>query len=413
MFLPGLSEVSKSRSKTSISNTYYKIGDRLEVTIQKIVPQGLGLAFAENLTVFVPLAASGDQLSVKIFQLKGKTAFAEIESVIEPSPVRIEPPCPYFGKCGGCDFQQMNYDAQLSAKLDMIRDSLKRIGKIDFEDEILKIPSPKPFEYRSRAQWHLETRQKKIGYFKRNSHDIIDIEHCRILEPTLDNTLKDLRASLNWDSFWANRAEIEAACGSDGSISLYSPELMEPTEEIFYASGDDNYTYSAQSFFQGNQSLIPKLLDTVLSDAGGDRALDLYCGVGLFTLPLARKFSQVIGVEGNGQAIEFAKRNAANAQLENVSFVTEGVGEFLAGHELEGTDFVLLDPPRTGTEKNVIDMIVKLRPWQISYVGCDPSMLARDLRRLIDGGYEIGSITALDLFPQTHHVETVVRLSLS
>ena len=118
----------------------------------------------------------------------------------------------------------------------------------------------------------------------------------------------------------------------------------------------------------------------------------------------------MIGVEGNQAAIEFAKRNAAHARLENVSFAAESVADFLAGHELEGTDFVLLDPPRTGTEKEVIDKIVKLHPKHISYVACDPSMLARDLRRLIDGGYAIGSITALDLFPQTHHVETVVRL---
>ncbi|MEO7674943.1 MAG: class I SAM-dependent RNA methyltransferase [Pyrinomonadaceae bacterium] len=391
----------------------YKIGDRLEVTIQKIVPQGLGLAFAENLTVFVPLSAPGDKLSVRIYQLKGKTAFAEIESVIEASPVRIEPPCPYFGKCGGCDFQQMAYDAQLAAKLDMIRDSLKRIGKIDYENEIPMIASPKPFEYRSRAQWHLETREKKIGYFKRNSHDIIDIEHCPILEPALDNTLKDLRTTLNWNGFWANRAEVEAASGSDGRVSLYSPEIVEPTDDISFNAGGVEYFYSAQSFFQGNQSLIEQLIEAALSGATGERSLDLYCGVGLFTIPLAKKFSQVIGVEGNERAIEFAERNAAAARLENISFEAESVSEFLAGRELEGTDFVVLDPPRTGTEKNVIDRIVNLKPQAISYIACDPSMLARDLRQLIDGGYTIASITALDLFPQTHHVETVVRLEAS
>ncbi len=391
----------------------YKIGDVLEVTIQKIVPQGLGLAFAENLTVFVPLSAAGDKLSVRIFQLKGKTAFAEIEAVIEPSPVRIKPPCPYFGKCGGCDFQQMAYESQLSAKLDMIRDSLKRIGKIEFKNDIPMIASPKQFEYRSRAQWHLETRQKKIGYFKRNSHDIIDIEHCPILQLELDDTLKDLRNTLNWDGFWANRAEIEAACGSDGGVSLYSAEIMEPTEDISFTAGGFKYSYSAQSFFQGNQALIEQLLDAALSNVSGERALDLYCGVGLFTLPLAGKFAHVIGVEGNERAIEFAKRNAAAARLENVSFAADGVSDFLAGHELDGTDFVLLDPPRTGTEKSVIEKVVKLKPIEISYVACDPSMLARDLRQLIDGGYAIESITALDMFPQTHHVETVVRLKCS
>jgi 23S rRNA (uracil1939-C5)-methyltransferase len=402
----------KSLSRENRLKSVYKVGDRLDVTIQKIVPQGLGLAFAENLTVFVPLSAPGDKLSVKIFQLKGKTAFAEIDAVTEPSAERIEPPCPYFGRCGGCDFQQLNYDAQLSAKIDIIRDSLKRIGKIDYEGDIPIIASPKPFEYRSRVRWHLETREKKIGYYKRNSHDIIDIDQCPILEPPLNGTLKQLRSDLSWEGFWANRAEIEAANGSDGSVSVYSPEIAEPTNDISY-SGEETYTYSAHSFFQGNHLLIPQMLSAALDGAGGERALDLYCGVGLFTLPLARRFTNVIGVEGSEQAIEFAKRNAAAAQLENASFAAESVVEFLEGHELADTDFVLLDPPRSGTEKNVIDRIVQLRPKNISYVACDPSMLARDLRRLIDGGYMIDSITALDLFPQTHHVETVVRLSRS
>ena len=158
---------------------------------------------------------------------------------------------------------------------------------------------------------------------------------------------------------------------------------------------------------------MPQLLDAALNGASGERALDLYCGVGLFTLPMAKAFGQVIGVEGNERAVEFAKRNVANAGLSNASFAAEGVGDFLAGYELADTDFVLLDPPRAGTEKNVINRIIRLRPKNVSYVACDPSILARDLRRLVDGGYAIDSITAIDLFPQTHHVETVARLSLT
>lgn len=434
----------------------YKIGDEIEVTIQKIVPQGLGLAFAENLTVFVPLSAAGDKLRVRLHQIKGKTAFAEIEEIIEPSTERIEPPCPYFGKCGGCDFQQMNYESQLAAKIGIIQDSLKRIGKIELSEpgvvatgflpdakattpsseaeatpplkggepesepgavatgafplEIQMIASPKEFEYRSRAQWHLETRKKKIGYFRRNSHDVIDIEHCPKLVPELNKTIADLRANLNWDGFWADRANIEAATGEDDKISLFSPEIMEPTEDISCTVNGERYFYSAQSFFQGNQFLLEQLLETALNGAEGETALDLYCGVGLFTLPLARKFAQVIGVEGNDRAIDFAERNVENARLNNVRFVRDSVGEFLSGHNLANTDFVLLDPPRAGTEKGTILNIVKLKPKQISYVSCDPSILARDLRIFLDSGYMINSITALDLFPQTHHVETVVRL---
>ncbi|MBC7901638.1 MAG: class I SAM-dependent RNA methyltransferase [Saprospiraceae bacterium] len=390
--------------------TDYKIGDRLDVDIQKIVPKGLGLAFAEKLTVFVPLSAAGDKARVRISQLKSKIAFAEIEEILEPSPDRIDPPCQYFGRCGGCDFQQMDYEAQLAAKLGIIQDSLHRIGKINYDKEIPMIASPNEFEYRSRAQWHLDTRQKRIGYFRRSSHDVIDIEHCPILTPELDAALQSLRTTLDWGTFWSDRASIEAAHGSEGSISLFSPEIMEPTEDISFSVGGEKYFYSALSFFQGNQFLIEKLIETALNGAGGETALDLYCGVGLFTLPLARKFGQVIGVEGNDRAIDFAEKNAANAQLDNVRFVRDSVDDFLSGHNLENTDFVLLDPPRAGTEKWTIQNIIKLKPKQISYVSCEPSMLARDLRTLLDNGYKIESLTAFDLFPQTHHVETVARL---
>ncbi len=392
--------------------TDYKIGDRLDIDIQKIVPKGLGLAFAEKLTVFVPLSAAGDKVRIHINQLKNKTAFAEIEEIIVPSSKRIEPPCQYFGKCGGCDFQQMNYEEQLAAKLGIIHDSLQRIGKINYEHEIPMFSSPKQFGYRSRAQWHLDIRQKKIGYFRRNSHDVIDIEHCPILTPELNAALQSLRTNIDWETFSNERASIEAANGGDGAVTLFSPEIIEPTEDISFSVNGEKYLYSALSFFQGNQFLIEQLIETALNDAGGETALDLYCGVGLFTLPLARKFGQVIGVEGNDRAIDFAEKNAENAQLDNVRFVRDGVDDFLSGHNLENTDFVLLDPPRAGTEKRTISNIIALKPKHISYVSCEPSILARDLRTFLDNGYVIESITAFDLFPQTHHVETVARLSL-
>ncbi len=145
----------------------YKIGDLLVVKIEKIVPRGFGLAFAENLTVFVPLSVPGDQLRVQLTQIKKHTAFAEITGIIEPGPTRIEAPCPYFGTCGGCDFQQMSYATQLETKVAMLRDCLVRIGKIEFDREIPMIPSPEPFQYRSRARWHVDRNARKIGYFIR------------------------------------------------------------------------------------------------------------------------------------------------------------------------------------------------------------------------------------------------------
>lgn len=388
----------------------YNIGEILEVHIEKIVPNGFGLAFAENLTVFVSLAAKDDRLRVKIIQLKGKTAFAEIVEIVEPSEHRTEPKCKYFGRCGGCDFQQMNYGAQLAAKISILRDCLSRIGKIDYEKDIEIIGSPKPYEYRARAAWHIETRQKKIGYFQRTSHKIIDVENCPIIVPELQNLLTELRETVEWESFWAEIVEVEAA-GSNEEVSIYSNEIVEPTEEIEFRLNGNRYFYDAQSFFQGNPFLIESLIETATKNARGENALDLYCGVGLFTLPLANNFSRVTGVEGYERAVDFARRNIENARIENAEIYAENVGEWLAENvkELQNIDFVLLDPPRAGTEKGTIENLLKIAPKEISYVSCEPSTLARDLR-ILSESYVIESITALDLFPQTHHVETIVRL---
>lgn len=381
-----------------------------EVKIEKIIPNGYGLAFADGLTIFVSLAAQGDKLRIRIREKKGKLAFAEIVEVIEPSVNRITPPCQYFGKCGGCDFQQMSYSAQLEAKIGIIQDCLKRIGKIDFTGEIKIIGSPKEFGYRSRAQWHAHTRRKQIGYFKRFSNQIIDVEICPILDEKLQETLTNLRENLNWEEFWAETIEIETATNGE-KVSIYSNEIIEPTEKISFEVLGNSYFYNAEGFFQGNQSLIEALIKTSIDGAKGKNALDLYCGVGLFSLPLASQFEKVFAVEANEKAIEFARENAEVARLENISFSADNVGEWLSENSPQDVDFILLDPPRSGTEKETIEQILKLNPTEISYISCDPATLARDLRILCEA-YSIDSITALDLFPQTHHIETVVRLSV-
>src|SRR5215218_9560256 len=171
----------------------YKVDDLLEVEIKKIVPGGYGLAFVKGLTLFVSLAVAGDKLLVRLREIKGKTAFAEVEKIVEASPVRIEPPCPYVGRCGGCDFQQMTYAAQLDAKVGIIRDNLQRIGKIEYENEIKIIPSQEEFGYRLRAQWHIDAAKREIGYYARDSRNLIPIAHCPILLTELDDALQKVR----------------------------------------------------------------------------------------------------------------------------------------------------------------------------------------------------------------------------
>jgi 23S rRNA (uracil1939-C5)-methyltransferase len=176
--------------------------------------------------------------------------------------------------------------------------------------------------------------------------------------------------------------------------------------------GDQDYDFTAESFFQTNHKLLEALVKEAVGQARGQNAVDLYCGVGLFTLPLARRFARVVAVESNTSASKYAVRNLSHAGLENVSVVTSKVSEWLRRHasSYDDLDFLLLDPPRTGAEPNVIHHIVRLRPHHISYVSCDPATLARDLKELLDGGYRIDSISAFDMFPQTHHVETLVHL---
>lgn len=391
-------------------DTAYNIGSVLEVTIERIVPRGFGIAFAEGLTVFVALAAKGDRLSVRIDQIKGRTAFAEIIEVIEPSPDRVAPPCKYFGECGGCDFQQMRYEVQLASKVGIIRDCLHRIAKVEFDQEIKVIPSPTEFAYRSRAQWHLDTAKREVGYYKRNSRDLVSIDTCPILVPELNAELSRLRSDFPWENVWSEKSFIDAACGDSGSVSLNSPGVFEPSEMTFEVLGE-SLNYSAGVFFQGNQFLVPALLETALSGAEGRTALDLYCGVGLFSLPMARRFEKVIAVEENPASVAFAVRNAAANGHSNVEFKDESVRHFLRNADQLSVDFVLLDPPRAGTEKDTIENLIKLGPADISYVACEPSVLARDLKRFDESGYKIDSLTAIDLFPQTHHVETVAKLS--
>lgn len=381
----------------------------VDVTVERIIPRGYGFAHADGKTVFVSLAVPGDRLKCEITETKGNIAFAEIVEILEPSPQRIDAPCQYFGTCGGCDMQQMAYADQLAAKVEIIKDCLRRIAKVDFNDEIKVIGSPAEFGYRSRAQWHLNAASKSIGYYKRNSGELVPIENCPILVPELNNELRRLRNEFPWEQMWEEKGFVDAAVGQDGG-SLNSPGVFEP-EEITYTAKGERFRYSAGVFFQGNQTLIDALLTTAIDGESGNTALDLYCGVGLFSLPMARNFERVIGIEENPAAIEYAKLNAAANGIENVKFHAEGVRQYLKGNKPKNVDLVVLDPPRAGTEKETIQNVIALNAPRISYVACEPSVLARDLKRFDEAGYAIDSITAIDLFPQTHHVETVANLS--
>lgn len=387
-------------------------GTTIEVVIERILPGGVGVAHSDGLTIFVGLAAPGDRLRVLIDRVQGRLAFASIVEVLAPSSVRVEPPCPYFGRCGGCDFQQLSYEAQLAAKIDIIRDCLHRIGKIEFTGDIPITPSPNIWQYRSRAQWQLDAQRMRLGYYERGSHRVCDVAACAVLVPSLEATLEALRAKMKNGELPEGSTELQAVAGDDDIVSLAPgiPEL--PTHEITCTLDGVKYRFNAEGFFQVNHELLKPLVGAAIKEAHGELALDLYCGVGLFTLPLATQFQRVMGIEASPLAIKYARRNVADAGRTNVNLQSARVAEWLAANRdgLEKVDFVLLDPPRTGAEQGVIESLTALKPQHIAYVSCDPATLARDLKGLLAGGYNLESINAFDMFPQTHHVETIAHL---
>ncbi|MDQ3755532.1 MAG: class I SAM-dependent RNA methyltransferase [Acidobacteriota bacterium] len=389
------------------------IGEIIEVEIERIVPGGAGLAHAGGKTIFIMLAAPGDRLRVRVDGLKGKVAFASIVEVIAAGPQRSEPPCPYFGRCGGCDFQQLTYEAQLQAKAEIIRDCLRRIARLDPPETISITPSPTVWRYRSRARWQHDPLKQQLGYYELASHRVCDVEECPVVLPEVQAVLSRLREGLRAGTLPAEVTEFQAVAGDEG-VSVQPPDNQLGASEQSRAIGGERYRFDADCFFQINHALLEPLVAEALKGVtGGERAVDLYCGVGLFTLPLARRFARLVGVEGSVRACRFARRNLADANLTNARIINARAGAWLKreASRIAPANFVLLDPPRAGAEPETLDGIISLHPRHISYVSCDPATLARDLKQLTTAGFKIDSITAFDLFPQTHHVETVVHLA--
>lgn len=395
-------------------------GQTLEATIERIVPGGFGLAHAEGRTLFVAEAAVGDRVRVRIERTPGKMIYARVESVIEPSPDRIEPPFPALARCG-VDFQHLRYEAQLAAKLAIVRDCLRRIGGIEPPAELPMTPSPRQWEYRGRADWRHDPARGVLGYLATGTHTAIDLEVDPMVEPAVAEAYAGVRERLRAGTLPAAAVDIKAAAGGDGAVSL-SPPLAggEPTV-VSREVGGERFAFDADCFFQPNPLIAEALLAEALRHApavGGGAAaeerpaLDLYCGVGLFTLPLARRFGRVVGVESHQRTAAFAARNAAEAGLRGVRIETMPVERWSAAayRTFGRTPFALLDPPRTGLAPSSLRGLLRLRPERIAYVSCDPATLARDLKRLIEEGYALGGVAAFDMFPQTHHVEVVAHL---
>jgi 23S rRNA (uracil1939-C5)-methyltransferase len=392
-------------------------GDIIEVTTERLAYGGEAIARFEGLAIFIPLAAPDEQLRVRIVERKKNFARAVIESILNPSPSRRTPPCQYFGACGGCQLQHLDYASQLAEKTGFIRDALKRIGGIDWQDEI-EMRSAAEFGYRLRAQIKVALDEKDelvIGFNQANSHRVCDVESCPILMPQLNESFQKARVELQRRSKEFNEYINEFEIAGDGRQVVTEPQFYDfETDELRREINGLVYHFSPTVFFQANDLLIDEFVKEATQDESGELAVDLYAGVGLFALQLAPRFTRVIGVEVHSESVEFALKNRAINEIKNVTFNHTQTDSWLQDYIRQPThttpDLIILDPPRIGAAE-AMNLIATLAPARINYISCDPATLARDLKTLTASGYRLRRIIGFDLFPQTYHIESIAFLS--
>jgi 23S rRNA (uracil1939-C5)-methyltransferase len=372
------------------------VNDRTElVTLQLtgLAPTGEAIGRHTGMVVFAPFGLPGETVRVRLVERKRNFARAEIVERLHAAPERVLPACPYFGRCGGCDWQHIAYAEQLRAKTALVAEQLTRIGK--FPDPPVRpcVGSPTAYEYRNHARLHV-TADGRSGYRAARSHAVVPVADCPICEPELRAAIAKLAAQ-----------RVDPAQGDE--IELRTWDEVITVRGVAYHAGVD-------AFFQANTAVAGMLVEAVLQALalhGGARVLDLYCGVGLFTVPLARQGVQVTGVEANPSAAVDAERNLAATGAAG-QIVAADVNQALRDPTIAGQpwDAVLLDPPRTGVDAAALAALIGLRAPRLLYVSCEPATLGRDLRVLVDQGYHLEWAQPFDMFPQTRHVETLAVL---
>jgi 23S rRNA (uracil1939-C5)-methyltransferase len=431
------------------------MAEELRLSIEKLVYGGDGLAHADGNTVFVPYVLPGEEVRASAKSKKKKLVWAQLLEVTSASKERVKARCPHFQTCGGCHYQHIPATEQVQLKKEILRETLSRLGGISW-DGLIQEHTAEPYGYRNRAQWAVRSGMPRaIGYFLPESSTIVPIDECPVLSPGLARSFGQLQEMARFGALPAGVLEIEAfADSSDKKIALNvafdrfsappaelaaafravlpqieSLLLLDRKKNKFELTGPGFLTHEAcgyayrvshLSFFQVNRFLIEDLLKTVTAGAKGELALDLYAGVGFFTLPLARAFRRVLSVDANLAATRDLRLNAENAGLQVTSH-NEHAEKFL-GETNEKPELVVLDPPRAGLGAEAAAKLTRLGAPEIVYLSCDPATLARDLavlmgtqKKLSDaaalgGRYEIAEMHLFDLFPQTFHIETLVRL---
>ncbi|MBV8630922.1 MAG: 23S rRNA (uracil(1939)-C(5))-methyltransferase RlmD [Silvibacterium sp.] len=424
----------------------------MKLRIEKAVYGGAGLARDEGKAIFVPFTLAGEVVEAHTVEDRGSYANAELDSVLEASPDRAAPPCPYFGECGGCHYQHTGYAEQVRLKIGILRETLERAHLRDIPE--IELLQGEPLGYRNRIRLHVDQALSQLCYRRRGSHANLVVEECPIAAPVLQEAFRTARAwSAEWRlGEWAGEVELFTnAEQSEVLLTLWSgrtgrevngrlqqlwphltgtiPQLVGAAvvgcgsgkhkddvlakageQSLMYGAAGAEYRVSQRSFFQVNRFLIDGLVDRVTAGRAGVLAWDLFAGVGLFARALASKFDRVVAVEAAASSVADLRHNLDARHR----VVATGTLEFLRRARTERQtrpDFVVIDPPRAGLGKEIAGLLSQIGPNHITYVSCDPATLSRDLKWLLDSGYHLTDLTMVDLFPQTFHLESVAMIS--
>jgi 23S rRNA (uracil1939-C5)-methyltransferase len=397
----------------------------LTLPVEKLVYGGSGLSRHEGRVVMTPFVLPGETARIVIEREKKDVLNGRVVELLERSEIRTAPLCHVFERCGGCHYQHALYPAQIEMKKTVLREVLQRIGKVTPPETIDAIAG-EPWGYRNRIQLHIDGQ--KVGYRAAGSHAVVDTSECPVSSPKLNEALRALRRMVRNHrfprfvrsiEFFTNERDVqvnvqETMAGQRVARPFFDWLEAElpgaATGPIEYSANGNHFRVHYKSFFQVNRFLVGALTKAAIGDATGDKVVELYAGVGLFSLSLADRFAHVDAVESVKVAVEDAEGNARRAR-KHISHFRAPSEEFLAGVK-DSPDFVLADPPRAGLGPEVVKELLRLKPGRIGIVSCDPSTLARDLKGLCEAGYHIKTMTLVDLFPQTYHMETVTQLEL-
>ena len=376
------------------------------IRVEKLVYGGSGLARTDDGVIFVPGTIPGELVDTEIVNRKNDYSHARVTGIIEPSEDRREPLCPNFETVGCCDWSHITYERQLLLKEEILLESLARLAKIEWRNKIPCVYGPE-LEYRLRASFHVS--KQVLGFMRAGTKDLVPINSCSALMSELNQFVADASDLMSDPCFDGTEAINVIASPENGKVTaaflrgLESARWneLDPTTTV---SGIE-FRLNPNSFFQPNRFLLEHITSLILEEVGlPNLTLDLFCGSGFFSLPLAKYSSRLVGIDR--RSVRIARWNARHNEIKNVEFIKASAGEFLSKSDLQ-PDFVLLDPPRTGAGTKVIMRLARLRPDRIVYVSCNPTTFAPEARLLLDSGYRLVSIKFIDQFPNTHHIETV------